>query len=440
MATQTQVTTSRLKALGAAADINQNANLAKFTEPSADDEYDNAVQLIESKLDKMAAVDALFTVNLGSNHPGLLVDARNSGRATMSQITDRQQCDLESCSADLYVRPHMIQRFVDGVMDARYALNWGHIFAIGATRVAIKFVDVLTSFEAIHPKLDPSIIDKLPRPTEDVGQVKADLSKWGYGFVKNALSPEELQKLQKRLKDQARGEAEAGVGFFDGGETMPNQRLWCLHNKGQEFIDLLDHNKVLKQFLPPHLGDDAILFSYTANIARPGNSPMYLHTDQLTIQPPIRNINFGLNFMFFLTDITAENGGTLVMPGSHTGNFAPDDPYDVSDCVAAEGPAGTCMVFESRLWHATGPNRTPGSERPVIIVFFMRPFIRPQENFFFSLRPGLEENLSDRVKGFLGYRSTGSIGGVEGKTKDGTFVKKLENPVGILGGESVPLN
>lgn len=121
------------------------------------------------------------------------------------------------------------------------------------------------------------------------------------------------------------------------------------------------------------------------------------------------------------------------MPGSHKGNLAPDDPYDVTDTVAAEGPAGTCMVFESRIWHATGPNKVEGSERPVVIVFFMRAFVRPQENFFLSVLPEVYEKASDRVKGFLGYRSSGSIGGVEGKTRDGTIVKRPENPVGILG-------
>jgi hypothetical protein len=37
---------------------------------------------------------------------------------------------------------------------------------------------------------------------------------------------------------------------------------------------------------------------------------MNLHTDQITIQPPIRDVAFGLNFMFFLTDVTPEIGGT----------------------------------------------------------------------------------------------------------------------------------
>lgn len=83
--------------------------------------------------------------------------------------------------------------------------------------------------------------------------------------------------------DQAKGEADAGVGFFDGGEKKPNQRIWCLPNKGQEFIDLLDTNKTIQDFVPDFLGDDAILFSYTANIARPGNTPMHMHTDQITV-------------------------------------------------------------------------------------------------------------------------------------------------------------
>ena len=81
--------------------------------------------------------------------------------------------------------------------------------------------------------------------------------------------------------------------------------------------------------------------------------------------------------------VDENNGGTLVMPGSHKGNLAPDDPFNSDGCVNATGPAGTCMVFESRLWHATGANKTPGSERPVLIVFFMRGFVRTQENWFF---------------------------------------------------------
>lgn len=157
---------------------------------------------------------------------------------------------------------------------------------------------------------------------------------------------------------------------------------------------------------------------------------MMLHTDQVGIQPPVRSMYYGCNIMWFLTDVTAENGGTRVYPGSHLGNIAPEDPFSVEGSVAAEGPAGTALIFESRLWHATGPNRVPGNERPVVLMFFMRSFIRQQENNFLSIRPDVEANLSDKVRKMLGYMTDGAFGGVEGEVREGRFVERLQNPVG----------
>ena len=418
---------------GKRADLALNSNYEKYEKPSTDEEYNHAIALIESKLDKMEPVQALFTLNLGSNQPDVLIDARQSpAKMTKLSTDDDKPSDV---AGSLFVRPHMIQRWVDGIMEARYSLSYGHILIAPGTptRIGIKFIDSLGPFEPRHPKLDKEMIPRLPQPTTDSQQVKRDLKDFGYGLLKDAISGDELKRLQTRLKDQAQGEADAGVGFFDGGERKPNQRVWNLPNKGQEFIDLLDHNPTFETFVPEFLGEDAYLFSYTANIARPGNTPMNLHTDQITIQPPIRDVAFGLNFMFFLRDITPELGGTLVMPASHKGNLAPDDPYDAhTDTVSAHGPEGTCMVFESRIWHATGSNTVPGTERPVIIVFFMRSFVRQQENWALSIRDDVLEGLSDKVKGYLGFRCVGTMGGTEGKTKDGTIVGKVENPIGVL--------
>ena len=93
--------------------------------------------------------------------------------------------------------------------------------------------------------------------------------------------------------------------------------------------------------------------------------------------------------------------------------------------VAAEGPAGTALVFESRLWHATGPNEMTSGERPVILLFLMRSFIRQQENNFLSIRPEVEAKLSDRVRAMLGYQTTGALGGIEGDVREGHFVERL---------------
>lgn len=419
--TTTTATTIQSIVTEKANDLNLHVNAKLLSQPVDRKDYDNAVQVITNRLPKMSTINAKFALNLGGGHQPFIIDAKASP-PTMAPLEGSEPDDLE---AQVFIRATMVKRFTDGMMDSRYALNWGHIYMVsGPVRIGVKFGDVLTGFNQTHPKLSDINLSDLPQPTEDVAQVKRDLEKWGYGLVKNALIGAELTRVRDRLMEQAKGEADAGIGFSDGGEKKPNQRVWCLPNKGQEFIDLLN-NKTIDDFVPDFLGDDAILFSYTANIARPGNTPMHMHTDQITIQPPIRQLAVGMNLMYFLEDVTPEKGGTLVMPGSHKGNLAPDDPYDPVDTVAAAGPAGTCMVFESRLWHATGANRVPGSERPVILQFFVRPWMRQQENFSLSIRDEVFEKCSDRVKGYLGFRVNGSIGGVHGFKPEGTIVRRL---------------
>jgi ectoine hydroxylase-related dioxygenase (phytanoyl-CoA dioxygenase family) len=88
------------------------------------------------------------------------------------------------------------------------------------------------------------------------------------------------------------------------------------------------------------------------------------------------------------------------------------------------------LVFESRLWHATGPNTTTSGERPVILMFFMRSFVRQQENNFLSIRPEVEATMSDRVRRMLGYVTDGAFGGLEGEVREGRYVKRLTHPVG----------
>ncbi|CAG8957508.1 hypothetical protein HYFRA_00010374 [Hymenoscyphus fraxineus] len=387
--------------------------------------YDRAVEIIKERLPTMGFLKGLLVVNLGGGRPDIIIDAR--GEPKLLEKTD------EEPDTKLNTKSDYIIQFYNGALEPRYGLFKDAFFheaslPQGNLRIAIKFADALCPVNPSPPKHYDGT-ERLPKPTEDLEQVKSDVREFGYGLVKNALTPEEVEKLSSALKQQAAGETKAGVSSTDGGPNAPNQRIWTLINKGQEFVDLLEH-PLIEEIVPEILGEQAIINSYTANIARPGNVPMQLHTDQVAIQPPIRDIPFGLNIMWFLTDVTKENGGTRVFPGSHIGPIAPDDIFDLEGSVAAEGPAGTALVFESRIWHATGPNRETSGERPVIMAFFFRSFLRQQENNFLSIRKEVEENLSDKVKALLGYRTTGALGGVEGEVREGIFVKKVANPIG----------
>lgn len=169
MATETKTSsaTSDLRLRGKTTDLTINVNLEKFSKPVSEDEYTQALHLISKKLEKLSVVDATFCLNLGPNFPDLVIDARKGKEVKMIEAKD-ELVDLNTLDAKVYIRPILIKRFVDGLMEARYALNWGHIHVVGPTRIGVKFVDALGPFGAVHPRLDPSKAASLPRPTEDV--------------------------------------------------------------------------------------------------------------------------------------------------------------------------------------------------------------------------------------------------------------------------------
>jgi ectoine hydroxylase-related dioxygenase (phytanoyl-CoA dioxygenase family) len=186
----------------------------------------------------------------------------------------------------------------------------------------------------------------LPSATTDRAQAFADLDTYGYCIVADALAPAQVAALRRRVIDQGLGEDARGVAFHD---SKANQRIWMMVNKGRMFRDLVIHPLVL-EMMPHLLGEDFILSSLTANIARPGGETMYLHADQgyigfWTPRPVVANV------LWMLDDFWDENGSTRLIPGSHLRGREPEDTQDRT--IAAVGKAGSALVFDGRLIHGT---------------------------------------------------------------------------------------
>merc|ERR1719230_185810 len=110
-----------------------------------------------------------------------------------------------------------------------------------------------------------------------------------------------------------------------------------------------------------------------------------------------------------------QNGGTLVVPGSHrlvseagTGN--PVGPLPPAINLVA--PAGSVVIFEGRLLHGTGVNRTDKPRR-MYVANSLKPQFRQQEMWALSLHPEVLAKASPKLLYRLGLRPTG-LGGVEG--------------------------
>ncbi len=319
----------------------------------------------------------------------------------------------------------------------------------------------------------------LPTATANTEQAKMDIEEFGYCLIANALGPDEVEAALRRLKEQAAAELEQGAAFEDGGPKQQwgaftdkggrlkqqaytaaaggvNQRVWMLVNKGRIFRKILFTPSV-RAVVDHVLGDDYLLSSYSANIAKPGGAPMNLHTDQWWMPHPIDRgpspVPVGsitrerpnlaaetepamiapcvcVNVMWMLNDFSEENGGTRFVPGSHLRGRPPTASDSNENTLAAQGSAGTAMVFDGRLWHGTGANIS-SKNRFGLLTTFCGPQFRPQENFTVGARPEMLAEASPELLALLGFKIWSGYGRVESPVAE--YVSQDEISLGELG-------
>ena len=65
-----------------------------------------------------------------------------------------------------------------------------------------------------------------------------------------------------------------------------------------------------------------------------------------------------MNVTWTLVDFTIENGATLMWPGSHLSCQIPEPENFPPGYVYAEAPAGSAVIWDAALWHASGINKS----------------------------------------------------------------------------------
>ena len=130
------------------------------------------------------------------------------------------------------------------------------------------------------------------------------------------------------------------------------------------------------------LGEHVRVSFTTATINYPGNQRGGWHGDwpfnqnnASHIPTPYLDVTMHLTTLWMLSPFTRENGGTFIVPGSHrannnpTGNNGvdPSKPYPTE--MQTIGPAGSVLVMDSRMWHATAPNRTDQPRTSVVVRY-----------------------------------------------------------------------
>lgn len=223
------------------------------------------------------------------------------------------------------------------------------------------------------------------------------LDEQGYLPLHGILTTAEAAAWRRRLQELAEAEGEqAGLEVHQEEGTV---RLSNLIDKDPVFEKCITEPRLLGA-IRHVLGPRFRLSSLNARAAQPGQGLQGLHADWGEgVAPGDYRV---CNSLWLLTDFTAENGATRVVPGSHRSRQVPrqamDDPTaDHPDQVELLGPAGTVVVFNSHLWHGGTLNRSD-SERAAMHCYYCRRDEKQQTDQRKWLSPETVRRLSPEAR------------------------------------------
>jgi len=261
---------------------------------------------------------------------------------------------------------------------------------------------------------------KLPTPTKEIKQIRKDFKKWGYALIEDGMSKDQCHLFIERLLEQAQGEKLAGVNSI----TPSGQYVHTLINKGEMFRGCIEQDPshvqagvLIENFLNETLGTGWICHSFLANGAEKGYYPQVLHLDQSPLSPWITEEAPALvNTLYIPQDVNEENGGTLIIPGSHKNIIKAGSNGKIGKLPPAinlEARAGTVMLFDGRLLHGTGVNHT-NKIRFVAAMSNVKSWMRSQENWVISVDPEIIKNASPKLLHRMGMQAVTYGGTIEG--------------------------
>lgn len=257
--------------------------------------------------------------------------------------------------------------------------------------------------------------------TTTVDEIVDVIHRDGGVIVEDFLDTPQLDELRAQLGPVLESTGYGEDEFFAGTQTRRAGRLF-----GR--IDLMPEialhplyygaaKKILQVPLSVWVGDDQIEITPDIQIGvtqaieiHPGQGAQRLHRDDTSFL--WRHPDYGregrLQIMVAVSDFTAENGGTLVIPGSHRW----DDQRGPKQAEAAPTVmrAGAALIWTGSTYHGGGNNSSEAPRTGLTMAFDLA-CLRQEENQYLSIPREKLLDLSEEVQRLLGWGSGANLMG-----------------------------
>lgn len=111
--------------------------------------------------------------------------------------------------------------------------------------------------------------------------------------------------------------------------------------------------------------------------------------------------------MWAISDFRADNGATLLVPGSHL--WPEDRIAEPGEIIQAEMPAGSVLFWMGGLFHGAGANIS-NDWRYGVILTYSAGWVRQEENQYLNVSPERQRELSPELKKIVGFDMHRALG------------------------------
>ncbi|MEW9902810.1 phytanoyl-CoA dioxygenase family protein [Pseudomonas putida] len=232
-------------------------------------------------------------------------------------------------------------------------------------------------------------------------EVREALSRNGYACLPDVIPAERVDQLRT---DLAKAITHCRQVQLENGITnRTEQTAHHILSKDSCFVGLLELfcQRGIVDHLQHMLGGVPILNSF-GGLDNRNSTNAYVRNVHRDVRSWSAESMQMAQALVLLDDFTAENGATLFLPGSHTAPGQPDDQQFEAQARKALGSAGSVYLFDSRIWHAAGINRTTASRRCLTLTF-TRSFFKPQFDYCRALGDDFCLSQPPAVQQLLGW-------------------------------------
>jgi ectoine hydroxylase-related dioxygenase (phytanoyl-CoA dioxygenase family) len=224
------------------------------------------------------------------------------------------------------------------------------------------------------------------------GQALEELRTDGYVVLRDVLPDPVLEEVRNALRPLLDSQA-WGKGEFFGNRT---RRVHNILAKTRAVDPLVAHPAVL-ELLRGTLIQPQVSIVNAIEI-HPGETAQFLHQDDVVFPIARPHPPLIVNTMWALTEFTAENGATRLVPRSQDATELDENP----SITTAEMEPGSVLVWNGGLFHGGGANCAQ-QPRLGLNVNYNCPWLRQQENQYLAIPKEVAATLSDEFLRLLGY-------------------------------------